>query len=53
MLQPRHIAGLDVVEDGVERAAGDAPPLAPSFGIEAAIGVKTSGSRVGGPDLCV
>ncbi|XP_037482034.1 uncharacterized protein LOC119360544 [Triticum dicoccoides] len=38
VLQPRHVAGLDVVEDGVEGAAGDAPPLAPSFGVEAAAG---------------
>ena len=34
VLQPRRVAALDVLEDGLQRAAGHAPPSAPPFGVE-------------------
>src|SRR4051812_24621578 len=39
VLQARRVASLDVLEDGFEAETGDAPPLAPPLGVEAASGL--------------
>ena len=47
VLQARRVSGLDVLQDGFEGAAGDAPPLAPAAGVMAAAGLD----GVGGGEL--
>ena len=39
VLEARRVAGLDVVEDGFEGAAGHAPPFTPPVGVEVAAGM--------------